>query len=66
VRIEDYLPTRYLNQFIQMQDGDQISAQKLFEYDSDDFMDWSEEERAVNAMRVVIETRKRIERLKNA
>jgi hypothetical protein len=66
VRIEDYLPTRYLNQFIQMHETDQDSAQKLFEYDSDDYMDWSEEERAVNAMRVVIETRKRIERLKNA
>lgn len=66
MRIEDYLPQRYMSQFIQFAREDQDSAQRLFEYDTDDFMNWSEEERAINAMRVVISTRNKIEALKNA
>ena len=64
--IKDYLPARYLAEFEAMNFCDQVSAQQLFEYDSDDFMSWTEEDRAINAIRVVRTTKKRLEAITNA
>lgn len=53
MRIEDFLTERMRSQFFQMTSEDQDRAQRLYEESEHEFDYMTEEERALNAIRVV-------------